>query len=106
MSILERIRATDQMLQIVDELSRQAGMKDVSEFQQRIARADQTADVAFLEMAEMLWIEHRDVVQAFYRHYFHHLSREGQWRVAYTTAGSFLDRSAAPERRNDQSLIN
>jgi hypothetical protein len=47
-----------------------------------------------LEMAETMWVEHRDVLQTFYRHYFHHLSKERRWRVAYTTAVSFLDRPA------------
>jgi hypothetical protein len=86
MSILERIRDTDRMLQIVDELSRHTGMADATEFQNRVARDEAAAEVAFLEMAEALWNEHRDVLQAFYRHYFHHLSKERQCRVAYTTA--------------------
>src|SRR5437868_15096244 len=94
MSILERIRATDRMLEIVDELARQAGMNGATEFQECLGGNDPTAEIACLEMAETLWIDHRDVLQAFYRHYFHRLSRERQWRVAYTTAGSFLDRSA------------
>jgi len=98
MSILERIRATDRMLEVVDELSRHMGMKDGTEFQKRIAADDQAGAIAFLEMAEMLWIEHRDVLQVFYRRYFHHLSRDQQWRVACTTAGSFLDRSARPSQ--------
>jgi len=66
MSILERIRATDRMLEVVDELSRHMGMKDGTEFQKRIAADDQAGGIAFLEMAEMLWIEHRDVLQVFY----------------------------------------
>ena len=94
MTILEWIRATDRMMEVVDELSRQMGMKDITEFQSRIAVDDETADIAFLEMAEMMWLEHKGLLQAFYRRYFHSLSRERQWRVAYTTAGSFLDRSA------------
>src|SRR2546430_17513298 len=80
MSILERIRATDRMLEIVDELARQAGMNGATEFQECLGRNDPTAEIAFLEMAETLWIDHRDVLQAFYRHYFHRLSRERQWR--------------------------
>jgi len=59
------------------------------------------ADVVFLEMAEALWIEHRNVLTAFYRYYFHRLPRERQWRVAYTTAGSFLDRSANSRAASD-----
>jgi predicted glycoside hydrolase/deacetylase ChbG (UPF0249 family) len=94
MSILEMIRDTERMLDIVNELSRHMGMADGMEFQKRIARDEAAAEVAFLEMAEALWNEHRDVLQAFYRHYFHHLCKERQWRVAYTTAVSFLDRPA------------
>jgi hypothetical protein len=103
MSLLERLHATDRMLQVVDELAREAGMTGVNEFQTRIARSDQGGDVAFLELAEMLWPEHRDLVETFYRYYFHRLSREGQWRVAYTTAGSFLDR-LNPKRSVDMPL--
>jgi hypothetical protein len=94
MSILEMIRQTDRMLEVVDDLSRHMGISDAAEFQKRIGSDDPAADVAFLEMAEALWVEHRDVLQAFYRHYFHHLSKELRWRVAYTTAVSFLDRPA------------
>jgi hypothetical protein len=94
MSILDRIHDTDRMLQIVDEFARQLGMADATEFQSRIAHNGTAADVAFLEMAEALWVNHRDVLQAFHRYYFHHLSKERQWRVAYTTAVSFLDRPA------------
>jgi hypothetical protein len=94
MSILERIRDTDRMLDFVDELARQMGTADGMEFQKRIAKDEPAAEVAFLEMAELLWEEHRDILQAFYRHYFHHLSKERQWRVSYTTAVSFLDRPA------------
>jgi hypothetical protein len=94
MSILESIRATDQMLLVVDARSRRKGMKDVTEFQERIAKNDPSGGTEFLEMAETLWIEHRDVLQTFYRRYFHHLSREQQRAVAYTTAVSFLDRPA------------
>jgi aminoglycoside phosphotransferase family enzyme len=95
MSILERIRATDTMLEVVGELAKQVGLRDISEFQIRIASNDQSADIAFLDMADALWAERRDVLQAFFRHYFHQLSRERQWRVAHTMAGSFLDRSSA-----------
>ena len=94
MSILEMIRQTDRMLEVVDDLSRHMGMSDATEFQKLIGSDDPAADVAFLEMAETLWVEHRDVLQVFYRHYFHHLSKERRWRVAYTTAVSFLDRPA------------
>ena len=94
MSVLESIRATDQMLLVVDAQSRRKGMKDVTEFQERIAKDDPTGGTEFLEMAETLWIEHREVLQAFYRRYFHHLSRDQQRAVAYITAVSFLDRPA------------
>ena len=83
------------MLEAIGELAQQAGLRDMSEFQIQIARNDQSADIAFLDMAEALWAARRDVLQAFFRHYFHQLSRERQWRVAYTMAGSFLDRSSA-----------
>ena len=94
MSILERIRDTDRMLQIVDALFRHTGIGGATEFQKQIARDEAAAEVTFLEMAEALWNEHRHVLQAFYRHYFPHLSKERQWRVAYTTSVSFLDRPA------------
>jgi hypothetical protein len=101
MSILEKIRHTDRMLEIVDELSRHMGMTNASEFQKRIASDDPSADVAFLEMAETLWVEHREVLQAFYRYYFHHLSKERKWSVAYTTAVSFLDRPSHARATDD-----
>jgi hypothetical protein len=102
MSILERIRATDRMQNVVEELAQHAGMKDAMEFQNRIAVDDQGADIAFLEMAEDLWVENRDLLRDFFRHYFHRLSREHQWQVAYTLSGSFLDRS--PIRKRDEAL--
>ena len=95
MSILERIRDTDVMLDVVDELSRHMGMKGAMDFDKRITIDDESADIAFLEMAETLWIERRNVLQAFYRYYFPHLPKERQWRVTYMTAASFLDRSAS-----------
>ena len=54
MSILEMIRQTDRMLEVVDDLSRHMGMSDATEFQKRIGSDDPAADVAFLEMAETL----------------------------------------------------
>ena len=53
MSILERIRATDRMLEVVDELSRHMGMKDGTEFQKRIAADDQAAELSPLSHPPM-----------------------------------------------------
>jgi hypothetical protein len=67
-------------------------MKDVTEFQERIAKNDPSGGTEFLEMAETLWIEHRDVLQTFYRRYFHHLSRDQQSSGIYNC--SIVSRSA------------
>ena len=86
------------MMEVVEKLSWQMGMSGALEFQSRIARADQTTDIVFLEMAEMLWVENRDVLLAFFHRYFQLLPKARQWQVAYAMAGSFLDRPAGIKR--------
>ena len=98
MSILENVRATDRMMEVVEKLSWQMGVSGAVEFQSRIARDDQTADVVFLEMAELLWVGNRDVLRAFFRRYFQLMPKARQWQVAYALAGSFLDRPAGIKR--------